>query len=71
MIEQEFLNILSEYNDPNFLINNVPIRQKFDEAHQQISTTAMPVNTPSRTPAASRLLGLTPVPSRTPVTTVC
>ncbi len=71
MIEQEFLNILSENNDPIFLIDNVPIRQKFDEAHQQVPSTAMPLNTPGRTPAAPRLLGLTPVRSRTPVATVC
>ncbi len=49
----------------------MPIRQKFDEAHQQVPSTAMPLNTPGRTPAATpRLLGLTPVRSRTPVTTV-
>ena len=70
IIEQEFLNVLSEHNDPTFLIDNVSIRQKFDDAHQQIPATTIPVNTPGRTPAAPRLLGLTPVRSRTPATTV-
>ncbi|CAF0804466.1 unnamed protein product [Rotaria sordida] len=71
IIEQEFLNILSEHNDPLFMYDNVPIRQKFDEAHQQVPSIAMPLNTPGRTPTTSRLLGLTPVRSRTPVTTPC
>lgn len=66
IIEQEFLNVLSEQNDPTFLVDDVPIRQKVDEAHQQIPAATMPVNTP----AAPRLLGLTPIRSRTPVTTV-
>ncbi|UJR07856.1 hypothetical protein I4U23_012139 [Adineta vaga] len=69
IIEQELLKILSEFNDSPFLYDNVPIRQKFDEAHQQISATTMPMITPGRTPATSRLLGLTPVRTQTPVTT--
>ncbi|CAF3117056.1 unnamed protein product [Rotaria sp. Silwood2] len=71
IVEQEFLNILSEHNDPLFMYDNVPIRQKFDEAHQQVPSIAIPLNTPGRTPIVSRLLGLTPVRSRTPVTTPC
>ena len=70
IIEQEFLNILSEHDDPIFLIDNVPIRQKFNEAHQKIPAATLPMNTPGRTPAAPRLLGLTPVRSKTPMTTV-
>ncbi|CAM4874743.1 unnamed protein product [Rotaria socialis] len=69
IIEQEFLNILSENNDPLFLIDNISIRQKFDEAHQQIPTITLPINMPGKTPTTSRLLGLTPVRSRTPVIT--
>ena len=65
------MNVLSENTDSAFLIDNVPIRQKFDEAHQQVPASTMPLTTPGRTPAAPRLLGLTPVRSRTPITTVC
>ncbi|CAF0861300.1 unnamed protein product [Adineta steineri] len=69
IIEQEFLNILAEYNDSTFLIDNIPIRQKFDEAHQQVPATAIPFNPLGKTPIPSRLLGLTPVRSKTPITT--
>ena len=71
IVEQEFLSSLTEFGDQTFLYDNVPIRQKFDDAHQQIPAVSMPTNTPGRTPAAPRLLGLTPVRTRTPVITVC
>ncbi|CAF1260531.1 unnamed protein product [Adineta ricciae] len=69
IVEQEFLSTLTEFDDRTFLYDNVPIRQKFDEAHQQIPAVSIPINTPGRTPAATRLLGLTPVRTRTPVIT--
>ncbi len=68
-IEQEFLNILSEYNDPSFLINDIPIRQKFDEAHHQVPSSALPSS--AKTVAVPQLSALTPVRSRTPAATVC
>lgn len=64
IIEQEFLNTLSEYNDPLFLIDDIPIRQKFDEAHHQVPSTA-------KTVAVTQASALTPVRSRTPAATVC
>ncbi|CAF1330707.1 unnamed protein product [Adineta steineri] len=66
-IEQEFLNVLSEYNDPSFMIDNIPIRQKFDEAHHQVPASALP--TSAKTIAVSQLATLTPVRSRTPAAT--
>ncbi|CAF2666978.1 unnamed protein product [Rotaria sp. Silwood2] len=72
-IEQEFLNILSECNDPTFLIDNIPIRQKFDEAHHQIPPSALPSSISAKTIAtiavSSQLSGLTPVRSKTPAAT--
>ena len=53
-----------------FLIDHQPIREKFDELHRQLPSSAKPMNTPAKTPAATRLLGLTPVRSRTPAKTV-
>lgn len=61
------MKILSEQHDPKFLVDNIPIRQLYDQAHQQISSMIKPINTPARTP--SRRLGVTPI--RAPVTTVC
>lgn len=66
-IEQEFLNILSESNDPTFLIDNVPIKQKFDEAHHQIPSSALP--TTLKTIATPQRSALTPIRSRTPAAT--
>ncbi len=68
-IEQEFLNILSEYNDQLFLIDNIPIRQKFDEVHHQVPASALP--SAAKTVAVPQLSALTPVRSRTPAATVC
>lgn len=53
------MKILSEHNDPKFLIDNIPIRQLFDQAH----LTIKPITTPARTPS-HRI-------RQTPVTTVC
>ena len=64
MIEQEFLQVLAEHDDRVFLFDNEPIREKFNQAHQQLVPSA-------KTPApSSRLLAATPVRSRTPATTV-
>ncbi|CAF0869418.1 unnamed protein product [Rotaria sordida] len=72
-IEQEFLNALSEYNDPTFLIDNIPIQQKFDEAHHQIPASALPSSISTKMVATiavpSQLSGLTPIRSRTPAAT--
>jgi len=67
-IEQEFLNTLSESNDPTFLIDNIPIKQKFDEAHRQVPSTALPST--FKTIATPQRSALTPVRSRTPAATV-
>ena len=73
-IEQEFLNILSNYNDSSFLIDNIPIRQKFDEAHYQVAPSALPSCISAKmvptTSAQAQLSTLTPVRSRTPATAV-
>ncbi|UJR38308.1 hypothetical protein I4U23_030978 [Adineta vaga] len=66
-IEQEFLNILSEHDDALFLIDNTPIRQKFDEAHHQVPASALPSS--AKTVAVPHLSALTPVRSRTPIAT--
>ncbi|CAF5066790.1 unnamed protein product [Rotaria sp. Silwood1] len=72
-IEQQFLNVLSEYNDPTFLIDDIPIRQKFDEAHHQIPASALPSSIFTKTVAniavPTQLSGLTPVRSKTPAAT--
>ena len=65
MIEQEFLRILSEYKRSIFYLNNEPIRQRFDQLHQQIKEFH-PLGT---TPA--KKFALTPMKSRTPIRTVC
>ena len=63
MIEDEFLRVLSEHGDEPFLVDDVPIREKFDQAHQQVpgSSTAKTVVavTPSPRPAQSRTLAVT------------
>ncbi len=52
-----------------FLIDNTPIRQKFDEAHHQVPASALPST--AKTIAVSHPSALTPVRSRTPAATVC
>ena len=69
IIEQAFLNTLSEYNNPLFLIDDIPIRQKFDEAHHQVPSAALP--SAAKTVAVTQASALTPVRSRTPAATVC
>jgi hypothetical protein len=51
------------------MIDNIPIRQKFDEVHHQVPTSALPAS--AKTVAVSQLSALTPVRSRTPAATVC
>ena len=51
------------------MIDNIPIRQKFDEAHHQVPASALPVV--AKTVAVPQLSALTPVRSRTPAATVC
>ncbi len=58
-----------EYNDPTFLIDSIPIRQKFDEAHHQVPASALPSS--AKTIAVTQSSALTPVRSRTPAATVC
>ncbi|CAF4959293.1 unnamed protein product, partial [Rotaria socialis] len=69
-VEQQFLNVLSEHNDPSFLIDNIPIRQKFDEAHLQVPASALPSTIAAKTAATIAVShhssALTPVRSRTP-----
>ncbi|CAF1037891.1 unnamed protein product [Rotaria magnacalcarata] len=72
-VEQQFLNVLSEHNDPSFLIDNIPIRQKFDEAHLQVPASALPSTIAAKTAATIAVShhnsALTPVRSRTPAAT--
>lgn len=63
LIEEEFLRMLSEHADEVFLIGDVPIREKFEQAHHQVpaSSTAKTVVAvaASPRPAQSRTMAVT------------